>query len=376
MLKVYPISSLKELKKFARFKTELYKNHPYAVPQLRVDEVNALRKGKNPALDVYAHQVFLAEREGKTVGRIVGIINHVDNENEGKKRVRFGYIDFIDDASVAAALIEAVEKWGAARGMTEIHGPLGFTDLDPEGMLVEGFDQIGTIATIYNYPYYPQHLERLGFQKGADWVEYKLFAIDTIPDKFIKAARIASQKFGLKVLPQKSVRQLQKEGYIKKVFGLLNLAYAQLYGFTKVTEEMIDYYIKNYLPVLRADLISIVVNQEGTLVGFGVAIPSLSKALQKAGGRLFPFGLFHLLRAVKRRPKVCDLMLIAVHPEYRSLGTVALVFDQLLPRFQSFGTVYAESNPELEDNYNIQMLWKEFKSEQHKRRRVYERKIG
>jgi hypothetical protein len=376
MVTVYPIFSLKELREFARFKTNLYKNHPYAVPQLRADEVNALCKGKNPALDVYEHQVFLAKRDGKTVGRIVGIINHKDNENEGKKRVRFGYIDFIDDAAVAAALIEAVEKWGAARGMTEIHGPLGFTDLDPEGMLVEGFDQLGTIATIYNYSYYPQHLERLGFHKVVDWIERKLFAVESIPEKHLKAARLVQERYGLKTLPQMSIRRLQKEGYVKKVFQLLNLCYAHLYGFTQVNEDMIDYYIKNYLPVLRPDLISIVVNKEGAVVGFGVAIPSLAKAMQKAGGRLFPFGIFHLLRAVKGRLQVCDLALIAVHPEYRNLGTVALIFNHLIPRFQKMGTEYAECYPVLESNNNLQTLWKEFRNEPHKRRRIYEKKIG
>lgn len=332
-------------------------------------------KGRNPALDLYRSQAFVAERDGVTVGRIVGIINHVANQKSGVDFVRFGFIDFIDDDEVAEALICAVEKWGRAQGMTDIHGPLGFTDFDPEGMLTWGFDQLGTMVGIYNYPYYPEQLRRLGFHQAAEWVEYRIPVPEKIPEKHLKIAEIARDKYGLRILKFKSTSQIIKQGYGRKLFELLNITYAHLYGFSQLNNDLIDFYIKQYIPLLKLDFITLIVNADDDLVAFGVALPSLSRALQKAGGRMYPFGFIHLLRALRGKAEVCDLMLIAAHPDYQNVGVVALLFTELIPNFRRQGVKYAESNPELEDNYKVQALWKDFNPVLHKRRAVFARKI-
>lgn len=377
MITVSPISTKKELKGFVKFKLQLYKGNPYAVPPLYSDEIGALLKGKNPALKVYKHQVFVAKRDGEIMGRIVAIINHVNNKKEGIDYVRFGFIDFIDDAEVVDALIGTVEQWGKEQGMTAIQGPLGFTDFDPEGMLTEGFDQLGTIASIYNYPYYPAHLERLGFKTAARWIEYKIFIPAGIPDKHNRIAEIVQKKYNLRILRFNKVSEIIKQGYGLKLFQLLNVSYAELYGFSALNDEMIEYYIKKYIPLLRLELVTLIVDENDELVSFGVALPSLSKAMQKANGRMFPFGFIHILHALKsKKAEVCDLMLIAAHPNAQNLGVAALLFTDLIPQFQKFGVVYTESNPELENNQSIQALWGNFEKIQHKRRAVFAKEIN
>ncbi|MGM9692024.1 MAG: N-acetyltransferase, partial [Alloprevotella sp.] len=331
---------------------------------------------KNAAFEFCEADYFLALKGGKVVGRVAAIINRRANERWGKKQVRFGWIDFIDDESVSSALIDTVVAWGRERGMTEIAGPLGFTDMDAEGTLIEGFDQLSTMATIYNYPYYPKHIERLGFEKAADWVEMKIYIPEGIPEKHRRIASIVSQKFGLRIRKIKSKYEALTSGITHKIFELINDAYEPLFGFSRMTQKQIDAYVKMYVPVLDLRMVTLVENAGGELVAVGISMPSLSKALQKAKGKLLPFGWWHLLKALFwKRPEALDLLLVAVRPDYQGKGVNALLFTDLIPVYRQLGFVYAESNPELEQNDKVQSQWQYFKTEQHKRRRCYRKDI-
>ena len=369
------VSSKKELKTFIRFNYELYKGNPYSVPDLYDDMLNTFSSKKNAAFEFCEAEYFLAYKDNKVVGRVAAIINNRANQTWDKKEVRFGWIDFIDDEEVSSALLKAVEDWGKQRGMDTITGPLGFTDMDAEGMLIEGFDQLGTMATIYNYPYYPQHMEKLGFEKDADWVEFKLYVPDQLPEKFVRISEIILQKYKLKI-KKLTRKEIKEKHYGQKIFDLINEAYAPLYGFSKMTQGQIDQYVNTYLPLLDLRMVSIVETEDGELVAAGISMASLSKALQKAKGRILPFGWFYLLKALFiKRPKVLDLLLVGVKPEYQSKGVNALLFYDLVPTFKKMGFVYGESNPELEENKKVQAQWSAFESVQHKRRRAFKKAI-
>lgn len=369
------VSSKKELKTFIRFNYELYKGNPYSVPDLYDDMLNTFSSKKNAAFEFCEAEYFLAYKDNKVVGRVAAIINNRANQTWDKKEVRFGWIDFIDDEEVSSALLKAVEDWGKQKGMDTITGPLGFTDMDAEGMLIEGFDQLGTMATIYNYPYYPQHMEKLGFEKDADWVEFKLMVPDKLPEKFVRISEIILQKYKLKI-KKLTRKEIKEKHYGQKIFDLINEAYAPLYGFSKMTQGQIDQYVKTYLPLLDLRMVSIVETEDGELVAAGISMASLSEALQKAKGRILPFGWFYLLKALFiKRPKVLDLLLVGVKPEYQSKGVNALLFYDLVPTFKKMGFVYGESNPELEENKKVQAQWSAFESVQHKRRRAFKKAI-
>lgn len=369
------VTSPKELKTFIRFNYELYKNNPYSVPDLYDDMLNTFSPEKNAAFEFCEADYFLAYKDNKLVGRVAAIINRRANETWNKKEVRFGWIDFIDDLEVSKALLATVEDWGRQRGMEAIVGPLGFTDMDAEGMLVEGFDQLGTMATIYNYPYYPEHMEKLGYEKEADWVEFKLTVPDKLPEKFVRISEIILQKYNLKI-KKLSRKELKEKNYGQRIFDLINEAYAPLYGYSKMTQRQIDQYIKMYLPLIDLRMVSLVEDAEENLVAVGISMPSLSKALQKAKGKMLPFGWFHLLKALFiKKPKVLDLLLVGVKPEYQSKGVNALLFYDLVPVYQQMGFEYGESNPELELNKKVQAQWTAFESVQHKRRRVFKKNI-
>lgn len=369
------VSSKKELKTFIRFNYELYKGNPYSVPDLYDDMLNTFSSKKNAAFEFCEAEYFLAYKDNKVVGRVAAIINNRANQTWDKKEVRFGWIDFIDDEEVSSALLKAVEDWGKQKGMDTITGPLGFTDMDAEGMLIEGFDQLGTMATIYNYPYYPQHMEKLGFEKDADWVEFKLYVPDQLPEKFVRISEIILQKYKLKI-KKLTRKEIKEKHYGQKIFDLINEAYAPLYGFSEMTQGQIDQYVNTYLPLLDLRMVSIVETEDGELVAAGISMASLSKALQKAKGRILPFGWFYLLKALFiKRPKVLDLLLVGVKPEYQSKGVNALLFYDLVPTFKKMGFVYGESNPELEENKKVQAQWSAFESVQHKRRRAFKKAI-
>lgn len=375
-IEIRKVTDKKMLKRFIRFNYEFYKDNPYSVPDLYDDMLGTLSSKRNAAFDFCEADYFLALRDGQTVGRVAAIINHRANEKWGKRIVRFGWIDFIDDIEVSRALISVVKAWGKERGMDTIEGPLGFTDMDAEGMLVEGFDQLSTMSTIYNYPYYPEHMERLGMQKSADWVEMKIYIPDTIPERHLRIASIVQQKHGLRIRHLKSKWEIMKKGVAHQMFRLINQAYAPLFNYSEMTERQIDQYVRMYLLFLDLDMVSVVENSEGEMVAVGISMPSLSQALQRAKGKLLPWGWFHLLRSLFwKRPKVLDLLLVAVRPDYQGKGVNALLFTQLIPVYQRLGFEYAESNPELELNDKVQNQWQYFRTEQHKRRRCYHQSI-
>lgn len=374
MIEIRKLSkSRSELRRFVRFGIDLYRGNDYFVPPLISDDVNTLDPKVNPAFDFCEADYFMAYRDGKPVGRIAAIINSQVNEKEGPK-VRFGFFDFIDDPEVSRALIDAVSAWGRKRGMKRIVGPLGFTDLDREGLLVEGFEELSTMATNYNYPYYVKHLEDLGFEKESDWVEFVMTVPPAIPDKYNRIAEIVKKKSGLSVLKYTSRKKL-KDDYGHALFNLINEAYDSLYGYSRLSPRQIDYYVKMYLGLLNLELVTLIVDAEKKLVGVGVSMQSMSRALQKSGGRLFPFGWWHLLKGLKGKNDRVDLLLVAVKPEYQNKGVNALLFQDLIPMFNKNGFKYAESNPEMESNEKVQSQWDYFERRQHRRRRAYAKNL-
>ena len=368
------VTTKKELKKFVKFKIDLYKGNPYHVPGLIFDEMMTLSKDKNPAFEIAEAICFLAYKDNKIVGRIAGIIHHRCNEKWNQQNARFGFVDFIDDAEVVGKLFGAVENWAREKGMKVLHGPLGFTDLDHEGLLIEGYDQLGTMSALHNYPYYAKHIERLGFQKDLDWKEFKIYIPAEVPEKHLRIAEIVKKKYGLRVHKFKKRKEIWP--YAQRIFETLNKAYSVLYGFSELTPKQIDYYVKMYIPMLRLDCVTLIIREaDDVVVGFGISVPSLSRALQKAKGRLFPFGFIHLLKALNSKCDIVDLYLIGVLPEYRNKGVNALLFTDLIPVFNKLGVIYAESNPELETNNAVQSQWDYFKTEHHKTRRAYSKSL-
>ena len=378
-IQIKRVETKKDLKRFIEFHYDLYKGNPYDVPNLYSDEVNTLSKDKNAAFDFCEAEYYLALKEGKIVGRVAAIINHKANEKWKKKDVRFGWIDFIDDIEVSRALFKAVEEYGRKKGMDDIVGPLGFTDMDPEGMLTWGFDKLGTMATIYNYEYYPQHMEKLGgWEKDNDYVEYYLVVPEKSPEKYTKIAEMVEKRYNLHVrkLTKKDIFQ---GGYGKKLFDLINLTYSDLYGFSELTDRQIDQYVKMYFPFADLNLVTVIEdgNKDNQLAGLGITIPSLSRALQKCRrGRLFPFGWWHLLRAIKfHKTDGVDLLLMGFLPEYRSKGANALLFADLIPRYVNYGFKWGETQVEMESNEGVQSQWGPLDPINHKKRRCYRKSL-
>ena len=374
------VETKKDLKRFIDFHYELYKGNEYDAPVLFSDDWGTLSKDKNAAFDFCEAEYFLAIKDKKTVGRVAAIINHKANEKWNRKCVRFGWIDFIDDIEVTKALFQAVEDYGHQKGMNEMVGPLGFTDMDPEGMLTWGFDQLGTLATIYNYPYYPEHIERIGgFVKDNDYVEYKLFVPKEVPARYAKIASMIERRYNLHVkkLTHKDVYQ---GGYGKRVFEVLNECFKDLYSFSELTDKQVKQYVDMYMPMADLNLFTVIEDwncQPHKVVGVGLTLPSLTRALQKCRkGRLFPFGWWHLLKAIKwHKTNIVDLYLVGILPEYRNKGANALLFSDLIPRYVEYGFEWGETNVEMETNSNVQSQWGELETELHKRRRCYKKDI-
>lgn len=368
-------STKKELLKFIHFPIDvLYNDSTCYVPDLVSDMLSTFLPSENPAYDFCESAFFMAYRDGKPVGRIAGIINSLVNQREQKQEGRFGFVDFIDDEEVVDALMRAVEQWAKEKGMTCLTGPLGFTDMDPEGCLIEGFDQLGTQATIYNYPYYPKHFERLGFVKDVDWVEFKVIVPEQIPEKMVKIGNIVQHRFNLHLVKMNSTKELVKK-YGNEIFALINESYDSLFGYSPLSEKQVKHYINVYLPFLPLDHISLVADANDKLVGVGISVPSLSRALIKSRGRMLPFGWYHMLKAIKHEGRIVDLLLIAVAPEYQSKGVNSLFFVDLIPAFNKRGYEWAETNIELENNENVQKQWQYFDIKQHKRRRAFTKDI-
>ncbi len=375
-VEIKKVTTRKELKRFIRLNYEMYKDNAFAVPDLYEDMLKTFSRDRNPAFEFCEADYFLAYKDGRLVGRVAAIINRRANETWGKQTVRFGWIDFVDDIEVSRALIDTVAAWGKDRGMTGMEGPLGFTDMDAEGMLIEGFDQLGTMATIYNYPYYPEHMERLGLVKAMDWIEMKLMVPPQVPDKYVRIGEIVKKKFNLHIRKLKSVREIKRTGIGQRIFELINESYAPLFGYSQMTQAQIAQYVKEYLPILDLSLVVLIENEQNELVGVGVSMASLSTALQRAKGKMFPFGWWHLAKALYwKKPPIVDLLLAAVKPEYQNKGVNALLFTDLIPQYNRHKFVWAETNPELEVNDKVQSQWQYLENYLHKRRRCFTKKL-
>jgi hypothetical protein len=370
------VQSPGELKKFILFPHEIFRGNPNWVPPLIMDERDTLTKGKNPAFEDAEARLFLARRDGKIVGRIAGILSHAANRKYGTKNMRFGWFDVIDDYDVTCALMGAVEEWARAEGMVTLTGPHGFTDLDPEGLLVEGFNELATMSVVYNHPYYISHVERYGFTKDVDYVEFQAQAPagTVLPEKMVKMAEWAAKRNNFRLVHYTDVKTLRKERG-QELFELLDEAFEELYGTIPLTQKQKDYYIGKYLPFANPEFIKIAVNEKNEMVGFIIAIPSLSKALQKARGRLFPFGFIHVLLALKKFDTL-DFLLAGVRKAYRGKGVDLIMTMDVFRSGLARGIRLAESNPELETNSKIQGEWKIVTRRQHKRRRIYKKALA
>jgi GNAT superfamily N-acetyltransferase len=358
----------KELNAFIDLPYRLYKDNSYYVPQLKKDTKETFDKKKNPAFDFCEAKYWLAYKENKAVGRIAAIINHSFIEKWKKPYMRFSWMDFEEDEQIAKVLFRQVESWAREKGMKAVHGPLGFTNFDYSGLLIRGYDQLGTFATTYNYPYYPLFIERAGYQRDVDWVEYKITVPAAVPEELTKMALLVERRNHLSVVRATKTKEIMP--YAKDIFRLLNSAYADLYGVVGLNERQIENNIRKYLSFIRADFVSLVLDRTGELVAFGIAMPSLSRALQRAKGELYPFGFIHLLRAVKKNDLV-DLCLVAVRTDMQGKGVNAILMNELTRSFIKNDVRYGESNPELEDNAKVQSLWRYYEAVQHKRRRCY-----
>lgn len=373
---VKKVTTKHEMDDFIKLVDKLYANCPYYVPDLEMDVRDMFNPQKNPGLEFSDIQAFIAyDATHKPVGRIAGIINHHANEKWQTKNVRFGFIDFIDSPEVSKSLLKAVEEWGKGRGMKQIQGPMGITDFDKEGMLVEDFDQMGSINTLYNYDYYPRHLEALGYKKEVDWVQVRIEIPQDTPKKYARVAKLSKEMFNLKV-KKLTNEDITKGGYGQKIFQLLNTAYAQIFGFTELSDKQINYFIKQYLQLVDKQLMPIVENEQGELVGVAVTMCSLSNAMRKTHGKLFPFGWFHLIKALKWKPEDnAEMLLIAVRPDYQMLGVNALFFDDLIPIYNKYHIRWAETGPQLENNVRELTQWKALNPTYTKRRRCYKKDI-
>ena len=380
LIEIKKVENKKDLKTFIDFHYDLYEGNEYDVPNLFSDEMNTLRQDKNAAFEFCEAEYYLAYKDGKLAGRVAAIINHKANNKWGKKSVRFGWIDFIDDREVSKALLDAVEKYGKEKGMEDMVGPLGFTDMDPEGMLVWGFDQLGTMPTIYNYAYYPEHIEALeGFEVDNKYVEFKIMVPNEVPEKYAKIAMMIEKRYNLHVrkLTKKDIFQ---GGMGQKIFDLINDTYKDLYGYSELSQKQIDQLIKSYLGFLDFNLITCIedwTDGEHKLIGVGITMPSLAHALRKCRrGRLLPFGWFHVLRAIKmHKTNIVDLLLIGILPEYRAKGANALLFADLIPWYQKYGIEWGETQVELETNAGVQGQWGALTPVMHKRRKCYKKII-
>ena len=378
-IEIKKISDQRGLKTFIQFYYDLYRGCKQAVPFLYFDEMATLRSDKNPSFECCEVQYFLAERDGKVVGRVAAIINHRANERWNRKQVRFGWFDFIDDIEVSKALLQAVENWGRERGMVEIAGPLGFTDMDREGMLIVGFDRLATHYINYNYPYYPQHIEKMGgWTKDNDYLEYRIKVPEQTPEKFHKIAQLVKTRYNLGVHKFTS-HELVKENKGRVVFDIINETYKDLYGYSQLSDRQIDLLVNSYIKKADLNLVTAIVdhNLNDRIVGFGITFASFARAMQKTrDGRLLPLGWWHVLRALHfHHTDTVDLLLISVLPEYRVKGANALIFDELIEQFRKYGFKWAEAMPQMETNEKVRSQWQYLESEQHRRHRCYRKDI-
>ena len=365
------VKSKRDLYRFVKFGIDLYKDNPYFCPPILFDEMNTFNPKGNPALEVCEHIIYMAYRDGKIVGRIVGLINHRANKAWSVKKCRFGWFDFVDDYDVFKALIDAVAEWGRRNGMECLNGPVGFTDFDHQGLLIEGFDHNAPMASLYTHPYYVAHYERYGLRKEADWIEYQITPPAQAPERMRRIVSLIEQRYKLHTVKVKSVREL-KNRYGYSYFDVLDEAYQKLYNYQPMTERQKRYYCKMYFPLLNFDFVTMVANEQDEIVAVGLGMPSLSDALRKSRGRLFPFGWYHIVKALKaKRMTDFDLLLIGVRPDYQDKGVTALIFNEMTPYFTKYGIKRVETTAILENNKKSLANFAEFDHIQHKRRRAF-----
>lgn len=362
-----------DLKKWVDFPNRLYKDVPNYVPFLMPDEIGTFSKDKNPAYDFCETKLFLAYKDGKIVGRIGGLINHAYNKKWNKNAIRFTRFDFIDDEEVSQALFNEVVKWGKQNKLTSIMGPIGFTDLDHEGMLVEGFDELNMSITFYNHPYYLKHMEKLGLVKDVDWVEYQITIPSEINPKIEKLSNHLLKKNGYSLVTYTDRKVLKQDAY--EAFKVVDEAFSVLYGTVPLTDKVIDNAINDYIPIVNLKYIVSIKDDQGKIIGFGVLVPSIAKALKKSNGRLFPLGIFRMLKALQGKNDVLEMFFVAVKEEHQKRGIPGIMMNHLLKVCIENGVKYCETGPELETNVSVQSLWKSFMTRQHKRRRCFTKEI-
>ena len=377
-IQVVEVTTSKQRKAFVDFFYDLYRDSPYAVPYLYLAEKLTLKPGSNPAFEFCEAQCFLAYNDGKVVGRVAAIINHRANDYWKREMARFGWFDFVDDPKVSEALLLAVEKWGKGKGMTEIAGPFGFEDMDREGMLVDGFDELSSMYVNYNYPYYPKHMDRLGYRKDNDYVEYRIKVPEVTPEKFARTAKLIKTRYHLEER-KFSHREMTKGGRARELFNILNITYGNLYGYSQLSTEQVDTITNNYIKLADLNLVTCVVDTEkdDKMVGFGVSFPSFSEALRHTrNGHLLPFGWWHLLKVMKwHKTPTVDLLLIGVLPEYRVKGANAIIFNDLISWYRRYGFKYAVTGPQMETNKGVLSQWQYLESEEIRRHRIYVKDI-
>lgn len=372
---VVKVLTSRQMKDFIHVVDGIYKDCQQYVPDLRSDIRGLFSLKTNPGLEFSDIQPFLAYRNGEPVGRVVGIVNRHANEKWNVKNVRFAMLEFVDDLAVSNALLEAVGQWGKSMGMDTIQGPLGITDFDKEGMLVEDFHLAGSMNTIYNPEYYPRHLETLGFEKEVDWVQIRIKIPQEVPAKYARVAQYAREQMGLKVI-KLSNREIYRKGYGKKVFDLFNEAYKSIFGFSELSDKQVDHFLHKYLQLIDKHLMPFIVNDKDEVIGAAITMGSMTQAMRKANGSLLPFGWYHLLKAMYwKREDNAEMLLVAVRPDYQGLGVNAMFFDDLIPIFNKYGFKWAETGPQLENNVRELTQWKPLNPEYVKRRRCYKKSI-
>lgn len=367
------VESKKEFKAWIEFPNKLYKDNEYFVPFLTSDEMSTFTKEKNPAYKFCETKLFLAYKDGKIVGRIAGLINHAYNEKWNKNAIRFTRFDFIDDYEVSEALFSEVVKWGKERGYTEVMGPIGFTDMDHEGMLVEGFEELNMSITFYNYEYYISHMEKLGLVKDVDWVEYRIKVPQEVDPRIEKLCKRVIERNSFEFVFYDSRKTLYKEAF--EAFKIIDIAFSKLYGTVPLTEEVIKKAIDDYIPLVNLDYICSIKTKEGKIIGFGVLVPSIANALKKSNGKMFPFGIFRYLKALQGKNDVLEMFFVAVDPDYQRIGIPAILLNEILKICIKNEVKYCETGPELETNVAVQGMWKTFERRQHRRRRCYIKEI-
>ncbi|MBR3012423.1 MAG: N-acetyltransferase [Bacteroidales bacterium] len=370
------VQNRRAFKEFLHFPLTLYKDMPAFVPPLIMDDRDTLDPKKNPAYEFCEAAMYLAYKDGKLAGRVAAIVNSKANTQWNHEEVRFGWFDFIDDREVSKALLDAVIEFGKERGMKTVLGPLGFTDFDPEGMLVEGYEYLSSMALHHNWPYYKEHMEALGYVKDVDWLEYRIYIGDTIPEKYTRVAKIVEDRYGLR-LRKTTRREVRKTDIGYRIFDLINETYASLYDFTVLPKKMIDKYVGFYLGIIDLKFVSLVEDKDGNIVGFGVVMPSITRALKKCKGKLFPLGWYYILRSMYwKYEENFEMLLIGIKPEYQKKGVNSIIFVDLMKELLDGGFKYGESNAELESNMDIRSQWGDLEVKECKRRRVYKKAIN